>query len=55
VAVTLMILTNSLEKWGIYRSAATWALVIAMVLSVSSAAVYFTSFLKKMPWTEQPR
>jgi len=55
VAVTLLILTNSLEKWGIYRSAATWALVIAMVLSVSSAAVYFTSFLKKMPWTEQPR
>jgi len=52
VAVTLLILTNSLEKWGIYRSVATWALVVAMVLSASSAIVYFSAFLKKMPWTE---
>jgi CDP-diacylglycerol---glycerol-3-phosphate 3-phosphatidyltransferase len=52
VAITLMILTNSLEKWGIYRSAAMWALVVAMVLSVWSAVMYFTAFLKKMPWTD---
>ena len=48
IAVTMLILTNSLEKWGRYDSLATWALYLVMILSVGSAIDYFAAFLKKI-------
>lgn len=48
IAVTMLILTNSLEKWGRYQSLATYALYVVMVLSVWSAFDYFVGFFKKM-------
>ena len=48
IAVTMLILTNSLEKWGRYDNLATWALYLVMILSVGSAIDYFAAFLKKI-------
>jgi CDP-diacylglycerol--glycerol-3-phosphate 3-phosphatidyltransferase len=50
LAVTMLILTNSLEKWGRYEDLATWALYLATILSVGSAIDYFAAFLKTMPF-----
>src|SRR5437870_11639463 len=50
IAVTMLILTNSLEKWGRYSFLGAWALYVVMVLSVGSAADYFVAFLRRMPW-----
>jgi CDP-diacylglycerol--glycerol-3-phosphate 3-phosphatidyltransferase len=52
LAVTMLILTNSLDKWGRFGALATWALYLVMVLSVWSAVDYFVAFLRKMPVTE---
>lgn len=52
VAVTMLILTHSLEKWGRYSYLAIWALYLVMFLSVASAIQYFSAFLRKMPWEE---
>jgi len=54
VAVTMLILTNSLGKWGRYEDLATGALYLATVLSVGSAVDYFMSFLRMMPWDGEP-
>ena len=55
IAVTLLILTRSLEKWGRYSFLARWALVVVLILSVVSAIQYFVVFLRKMPWEEPGR
>src|SRR5437870_12606792 len=52
VAVTLLILTRPLDKWGRYAWVARWSLMVVLVLSVVSAIQYFTAFLRKMPWEE---
>ena len=54
IAVTMLMLTNSLEKWGRFEGMATWALYISAVLSVGSAIHYFKGFLTRMPWADSP-
>ena len=49
IAVTMLILTKSLEKWGRYEDLAVWALYAATILSVWSAVDYFAGFLRRMP------
>lgn len=55
VAVTLLILTNSLEKWGRFEGYAAWSLYVAALLSTGSAIDYFVSFLRRVPWDAEPR
>jgi CDP-diacylglycerol--glycerol-3-phosphate 3-phosphatidyltransferase len=54
VAVTLLILTPPLQKWGRYEILALWSLYLATLLSISSAADYFYAFLRRIPWVEPP-
>ena len=53
VAITMLILTHSLEKWGRYEFLAKWALWVVVILSVGSAVQYFVAFLRKMPLEER--
>lgn len=50
ISVTMLILTNSLEKWGRFSYLARWSLSVVLLLSVVSAAQYFMVFFRKMPW-----
>jgi CDP-diacylglycerol--glycerol-3-phosphate 3-phosphatidyltransferase len=54
VSVTMLILTNSLEKWGRFSYLARWSLYVVVVLSVASALQYFVEFLRRMPFEEPP-
>jgi CDP-diacylglycerol--glycerol-3-phosphate 3-phosphatidyltransferase len=48
VAIVLLILTNSLERWGRYEWLAVGALWIVMLLAVFSAVDYFFSFHRRL-------
>ena len=54
VAVTLLILTRTLERWGQYSFLARWSLFVVLIVSVASAIQYFVVFLRNMP-LEEPR
>jgi len=46
VAITLMILTNTLDRWGRYGSLGVLALWVALLLAVGSAIDYFVKFFR---------
>ena len=48
VAIVLLILTNSLERWGRYEWIAVGSLWIVMILAVISAADYFYAFHRRL-------
>ena len=47
VAIVLLILTNSLVRWGRYEGLAVLALWVTMILAVASAAHYFLRFRRR--------
>ena len=46
VAITLLILTNTLERWGQYGNLGKGALWIVMILALYSMIEYFVNFVK---------
>jgi CDP-diacylglycerol---glycerol-3-phosphate 3-phosphatidyltransferase len=47
VAITLMILTNTLERWGRFGSLGVAALWVAMIVALVSAVDYFVKFARR--------
>jgi CDP-diacylglycerol--glycerol-3-phosphate 3-phosphatidyltransferase len=47
VAITLMILTNTLERWGRFGSLGVVALWVAMIVALVSAVDYFARFARR--------
>ncbi len=54
VAITVMILTNTLERWAPARLLGVVALWVALVFAVISAADYFFAFARRVDLREQP-
>lgn len=54
VAITVMILTNTLERWAPARLLGVIALWVALVFAVISAADYFFAFARRVDLREQP-
>jgi hypothetical protein len=48
VAITLLILTNTLEQWVPYTNLGKLALWIVMVLAVGSMLDYFANFIRSV-------
>jgi len=49
VAIVLLILTRSLDRWGHLGFLGNWALWISMLLALASAGAYVVSFLGSVP------
>jgi CDP-diacylglycerol--glycerol-3-phosphate 3-phosphatidyltransferase len=54
VAITLMILTNTLERWAPARRLGVLALWVALLFAIVSAADYFLAFARRMDLRERP-
>lgn len=53
VAITLLILTNSLERWGRFGSLGVVVLWVVMLLALGSAADYFVKFARVVDLRER--
>jgi CDP-diacylglycerol--glycerol-3-phosphate 3-phosphatidyltransferase len=53
VAITLLILTNTLERWGQYGFLGVSALWVVVVLAIISAVDYFVSFARSVDLGEK--
>ncbi len=49
VAIVLLILTRSLERWGQFGFLGNWALWVSMLLALVSAGAYLVKFLGTVP------
>jgi CDP-diacylglycerol--glycerol-3-phosphate 3-phosphatidyltransferase len=55
VAIVLLILTNTLERWGRYGFLGVAALWVVLGLAVISAVDYFVRFSRTVSWSEAAR
>lgn len=49
LAITLLIFTNTLDRWGEFGYAGVWALWICVLLALWSAADYVLKFVRRLP------
>ncbi len=54
VAIALMILTNTLERWGRFGFLGVASLWVAMLVTVASAADYCLQFVRRVGFEEAP-
>lgn len=54
VAIALLLLTNTLERWGRYGFLGVAALWVVMVLAIVSAVDYFAKFARSVDLGERP-